>query len=1436
MLKLSRCKITIAAGGRRAGFFQQNGDCVMSRFVGGPQATSGKSFDSTADWVYTNFLTALVPDNFAVAVQAGAGVGAGGDQNGGGASSADLGAAPVSHETPDIDQASSDQAPVVDQAMANSLDASSVNGVPGGPVHLMRAASAEHDQLSSSPFSDLDAPAPAHVAVDDGKIVHLGDAPTSDTDDLADTSAQASADTLLDFHTDSADGPFPPGAGAPAMVYAAAVIPASSHLPVWSDPGAFWMAAAPAQGSLAAYQPVHIDIEPAAVHASAAASASVPATLAELDNPTTASPDDGTAAILHVTGVPPLGVQLALDESGLSVNGAGLKVGVLSDSFNDLGGAASDEAAGLLPPAADVQVLEDLQSGGNDEGRAMMQIVHDIAPGADLDFYTAFESEQDFANGILALAAAGCKVICDDVYYYDEPFFQNGIVAQAIQTVEAEGVTYITSAGNNANNAYQAFWTPISGTFDGVSLHDTESFGGSLVQTITLTGPTPEAMHLLLEWNQPYGQATSDVEILVFENGNQVGSSIGEPNNPWAEFTFSAAGTYQIAIENVSGPDPGQIKEIAAGDGLPVTISGANEGTVFGHAMTPGVITAGAVDAWNTPAYGVSPSSETFSSSGAGTELFFANNGTALSPPEVLNPVAVSGLDDIQTSVIEGGLGDFFGTSAASASLAGVAALLLEANPDLTPAQVETIMEETAIPMANPAVSGAGLVQVDPAVATALANFLMIEADGSTSLTESFNQYYIDSSGTALTLKDGGAPVMGSQFGAWTPIAVEAVAGGYEVAWKLAGADQYTVWTTDSNGNYLSNTAPVSGTSYTIESLETVFHHDLNGDGVIGPVTTVIESDGSNSLAQFANEYVLDSNGSGPLLSDGGTPVVAGQFGGWTPIAMEPEAGGYEVVWKLMGSDQYTVWTTDSSGNYLSNTPPVSGTSYTIESLETTFHHDLNGDGVIGPVTTVIEADGSNSLTQVANEYFLDSSGSGPSLKDSGVAVTAGQFGSWTPIAMEPVAGGYEVVWKVAGADQYTVWTTDSNGNFLSDIPQVSGNSYAIESLETTFHHDLNGDGMIGPTTTVIEADGSNSLAQAAGEYFLDSSGSGPSLKYNGAAVTAGQFGTWAPIAMEPVAGGYEVVWKVAGADQYTVWTTDSSGNFLSDIPQVSGSSYAIESLEATFHHDLNGDGHIGLVVGTGATLEVPGTESGSVLFGGWTGTLQLDTPAAFTGSISDFTGNGTFSGSDHIDLTTLAFNNLVQADSTYNTSSGILQVSNGTTVDDLQFAGIYTQANFSFASDGHGGTIVYDPPAPIDITDNRTITGSTDLNGSQITVESGAALTLSNVTAPNATITNNGTVNVTNNSAVNLIAGAGQDNFVFAPNFGQATISHFVPGTDTRQIDHTLFAGMNALLASLHDDGHGDAIITDAAHDTITLQNVTTAQLLAHAGDFHLV
>jgi hypothetical protein len=680
---------------------------------------------------------------------------------------------------------------------------------------------------------------------------------------LPDGSAAASTSHDIQDATAPEDG----GGPAPAVIFSVPVTSVTA-LAVLANPLAESVGPHVADigigdvGAFGALPHADYPIFPAGLIATASPHGGASATAAIAAGPAPSAPAHETSGTITAANVGAGGataaqVQQALDESGVNVNGTGIKVGVLSDSFNDLGGAAADEADGALPSASHVQVLEDLASGGTDEGRAMMQVIHDIAPNASLAFYTADKSEQDFANGILALAAAGCKVICDDVSYYDEPFFQNGVVAQAIQTVEAEGVTYVTAAGNNASNGYQAAWTRGSGIFDGVSFNDAELFGGNLAQTITVTASSTEPVALLLEWNEAYGQANfatgtaPDIEIYVFHNGSLIGqatnASVGEPNNPWTGCEFTASGTYQIVIANNSGPDPGLIKEVLAGDGLPVTISGANSGTVVGHALTPGAITAGAVSAADTPAFGFSPTSESFSSSGAGAELLFANNGTALSSPDLLNPVAVSSVDDIATT-ISGNLSDFYGTSAASASLAGVAALLLSANPALTPAQVEQIMEATALPMSNSAVSGAGLVQVGPAVAAAEALIrIVIETFGVTSLLQVAENYDLDSSGSGPgpELKYHGAVVTAGEFAPYVPIGAEQIATGYDVASKNPGTNLYTAWNTDSKGNYISKIiGDLPANSSALEALETTFHQDLNGDGVIGLPMVVIQTDG----------------------------------------------------------------------------------------------------------------------------------------------------------------------------------------------------------------------------------------------------------------------------------------------------------------------------------------------------------------------------------------------------------------------------------------------------------------------------------------------------------------------------------------------------------------------------------------------------------------
>ena len=483
-------------------------------------------------------------------------------------------------------------------------------------------------------------------------------------------------------------------------------------------------------------------------------------------------------------------------------------------------------------------------------------------------------------------------------------------------------------------------------------------------------------------------------------------------------------------------------------------------------------------------------------------------------------------------------------------------------------------------------------------------------AYGTTSLVEVGNSYGLYSNGSGPVLQYAGAPVIVGEFGDWAPIGAVATANGYELAWKETGADAYQLMTTDSHGNYISATAVLSGTSYAVELAELVFNQDLNGDGMIGPMGTVIQTDtsayGSTSLTEVGNSYALNNaSGAGPLLQYAGAPVTAGDFGDWSPIGAVATASGYEVAWKETSTSEYQVSIVDSNGNMVSSTPVISGTSYTLELAETVFSQDLNGDGTIGPAGTVIYTDtgayGSTSLTEVGNSYALNNaSGSGPLLTYAGAPVTAGEFGDWSPIGAVATASGYEVAWKETGSSNYQLSTIDSHGNMVSSTPVIAATSYTLELAETVFNQDLNGDGTIGPVGTVIQTDtsayGSTSLTQVGDTYGLNNaSGSGPLLQYEGAPVTVGEFGPWAPIGAVATASGYEVAWKETGVSEFQISNVDANGNMGSSTAVVSGMSSTVESAEFVFNQDLNGDGVIGPPVNNGinAAAQTPAVSVG---------------------------------------------------------------------------------------------------------------------------------------------------------------------------------------------------------------------------------------------------
>uniref|UniRef100_UPI0030DD2162 hypothetical protein n=1 Tax=Pseudomonas sp. EA_65y_Pfl1_P113 TaxID=3088692 RepID=UPI0030DD2162 len=130
--------------------------------------------------------------------------------------------------------------------------------------------------------------------------------------------------------------------------------------------------------------------------------------------------------------------------------------------------------------------------------------------------------------------------------------------------------------------------------------------------------------------------------------------------------------------------------------------------------------------------------------------------------------------------------------------------------------------------------------------------------------------------------------------------------------------------------------------------------------------------------------------------------------------------------------------------------------------------------------------------------------------------------------------------------------------------------------------------GPIASAGTVIESYGSTSLVLAGSNFYFNpvSGGTGPQLKYGGAAFSAAALNGWAIIGAEQTGGGYEVALHSLSSDQYTVWNTDSSGNVIGNGTGgvVAGASSVLQALEPSFQQDLNGDGTIGTIATVGPT------------------------------------------------------------------------------------------------------------------------------------------------------------------------------------------------------------------------------------------------------------
>jgi hypothetical protein len=500
----------------------------------------------------------------------------------------------------------------------------------------------------------------------------------------------------------------------------------------------------------------------------------------------TASNCEGGSVISQ--GVAQLNVPAA--RAAFGTFGAGQSVGVISDSFNSatkIEGqavpthAATDEASNDLPgPASNcvgqqlpVRVIAEAPSGvePTDEGRAMLQVIHDVAPEAQLAFATAYSSELQFAQNIERLAApvgsggAGATVIVDDVGYPAEPFFQEGPVAVAIQKVTAAGVTYLTAAGNDnlidgsgrdiasweaprykptaCPSALNTLLVEPSNACMNFSPSDTDP-------TFEMTVSAHHPLLIDLQWAEPRFGVATDLDAYLFSSTTDQLLAESELNNvdegfpveyiDWENANSKSAQNVYLVINRCSGKcNPGasegtprlKFDLVEDGSGVTKTEYPQSEGenvvgpTIFGHAGSGAAITLAAVPYTESATAPKEP--EFYSSRGPVTHYFgpvtSISPAAALAAPETLIKPNLTATDCASTTFFsppkQNGAYHFCGTSEAAPHAAAIAALMRQFNPVASPAAINAAMEASATKfttVTSPFAVGAGLLNAAGAI------------------------------------------------------------------------------------------------------------------------------------------------------------------------------------------------------------------------------------------------------------------------------------------------------------------------------------------------------------------------------------------------------------------------------------------------------------------------------------------------------------------------------------------------------------------------------------------------------------------------------------------------------------------------------------------------------------------------------------------------
>ena len=407
------------------------------------------------------------------------------------------------------------------------------------------------------------------------------------------------------------------------------------------------------------------------------------------------------------------------------VTGTGIKVGVLSDSIDNGSNALSAAIASGNIDANNTYVIPGQAGSGEGEGLAMCEVVHDLAPGASIYFATSTTSQAQMASNIIALANAGCRIICDDELYDNESPFQDQVIAQAVNTVANQGVLYLSAAGNSGNldsgmsamrGRAAIFPRGVGRWPNGLELDFAKGQQGTNVvfENQIISGGYDFRADLI--WNDPLGASTNDLDLYMVNSSGDIVYSSQNPQtgtqDPYESIPDPAklSSGYSLVVTLYSGTT-NLVLHLGFGRGI---LDWATRGCTHGHnacdatnmitvAATPAHTAFGSgnpTGPYPNP-FNTADVVEYFSADGP-RQMFYNPDGSAITPGNFtstggrvyLKP-ELTAADGVTCT--PPGFAPFFGTSCATPHAAAIAALVWSYNPQLNATQVRQILTNSCI-------------------------------------------------------------------------------------------------------------------------------------------------------------------------------------------------------------------------------------------------------------------------------------------------------------------------------------------------------------------------------------------------------------------------------------------------------------------------------------------------------------------------------------------------------------------------------------------------------------------------------------------------------------------------------------------------------------------------------------------------------------------